>query len=174
MLFVINYNGADSMSEGVIQIDAGATAPDFTLESSDGTMIRLSDYRNHSNVLLYFMREFNCLQCQAHVAELRRLFDQLRAHNTTVLVIGGGSTRDANRIAMMFRAPFQVLADPDRAVYRDYGLHKVLFALQRSGTFLIDMQGQITYVQRVTNPSASLDKVALMKAVENLQTPVPS
>jgi len=159
------------MSEHVTSIDAGAAAPDFTLESSDGDIIHLADYRG-SSVLIYFMREFNCLQCQAHVAELRRLFDELRARNTAVLIIGGGSTKDANRIAMMFRLPFPVLADPDRAVYRDYGLHKVLFTVQRSGTFLIDQEGIIHYVQRVTNPSASLDKIALMKAVENLQLPL--
>jgi peroxiredoxin Q/BCP len=155
-----------------ILIDTGVTAPDFTLESSDGTRVQLSEYRRRSSILIYFMREFSCLQCQAHVAELRRLFDQLRALNTTVLVIGGGSAKDAKRIAMMFRVPFHVLADPDRAVYRDYGLHKVLFAIQRSGTFLIDLDGQIVYVQRVTNPTASLDKVALLKAIESLQQPL--
>ncbi len=161
------------MSEDFAKIEAGVIAPDFTLESSDGAIIHLADYRAHSSVLVYFMREFNCLQCQAHVAELRRLFDQLRAQNTAVLVIGGGTRKDANRIAMMFRAPFPVLADPDRITYRDYGLHKVLFTIQRSGTFLIDQEGIISYVQRVTNPSAALDKVALMKAVESLPLPLP-
>lgn len=159
------------MSEDLAQIEVGVIAPDFSLESSDGSMIRLADYRERSHVLLYFMREFNCLQCQAHVAELRRLFEQFRAQNTTVLVIGGGTTKDANRIAMMFRVPFQMLADPERAIYHNYGLHKVLFAFQRSGTFLINLHGEITYVQRVTNPGASLDKVALLKAVENLTIP---
>jgi peroxiredoxin len=153
-------------------IDAGVIAPNFTLESSEGAMIELADFRERSSVLIYFMREFSCLQCQAHVAELRRLFDELRARNTAVLVIGGGARQDADRIARMFRLPFPVLADPDRVAYRDYGLHKVLFTVQRSGTFLIDLNGQISYVQRVTNPSASLDKIALMKAVDSLHSPI--
>lgn len=159
------------MSTNSPSLEVGMAAPDFRLASSEGSLIQLADYRSRSHLLLYFMREFSCLQCQAHVAELRRLFDDLRARSTAVLVIGGGTPKDASRIAMMFRLPFPVLADPERAVYRDYGLQKVLFAIQRSGTFLIDMDGQIAYIQRVTNPSASLDKVALLKAVDLLPQP---
>jgi len=39
-------------------LEVGSVAPDFSLESSDGTIVRLSDYRNRKHVVLYFMREF--------------------------------------------------------------------------------------------------------------------
>ncbi len=40
------------------EIEPRAEGPDFELESNTGDKIRLSDFRGHQAVLLYFMREF--------------------------------------------------------------------------------------------------------------------
>ena len=40
-------------------ITVGTSAPNFTLVADNGEDITLSDYGNQSNVVLYFMREFN-------------------------------------------------------------------------------------------------------------------
>jgi cytochrome oxidase Cu insertion factor (SCO1/SenC/PrrC family) len=39
-------------------LQAGMTAPDFTLTSATGEPITLSSYRGKKHVLLFFMREF--------------------------------------------------------------------------------------------------------------------
>ncbi len=39
-------------------IAPGVAGPDFSLESNEGRQVRLSEFRDRSNVLLYFMREF--------------------------------------------------------------------------------------------------------------------
>jgi peroxiredoxin len=39
-------------------VEVGSAAPDFSLESNQGISIRLSDYRGHKTVVVYFMREF--------------------------------------------------------------------------------------------------------------------
>ena len=39
-------------------VQVGSMAPDFSLESSTGTLVSLSSYRDRQNVVLYFMREF--------------------------------------------------------------------------------------------------------------------
>ena len=97
------------------------------------------------------------------------MYEQLRARDTEVLIIGGGSRKGAKRLSARHKLPFPVLvSDPDRAVYRRYGLDKVLIALQRSGTFLIDKQGIVRYIHQVTNPQASVEKGELMREVEQL------
>ena len=98
------------------------------------------------------------------------MYEQLRARETEVLVIGGGNRKGAERLAARLKLPFPVLVDPDpdRAVYRRYGLDKVLIVLQRSGTFLIDKQGIVRYIHQVTNPQASVEKEELMREVEQL------
>lgn len=88
-----------------------------------------------------------------------------------MLVIGGGSRKGAERLSARLKLSFPVLVDPERAIYRRYGLDKVWIALQRSGTFLIDKQGIVRYIHQVTNPQTSVDKEELMREVEQLQTP---
>ena len=77
--------------------------------------------------------------------------------------------RSSPPVRLLLKLPFPVLVDPDRAVYRRYGLDKVLIALQRGGTFLIDKQGIMRYIHQVTNPQASVEKEELMREVEKLQ-----
>lgn len=100
------------------------------------------------------------------------MYEQLRARETEVLVIGGGNRKGAERLAARLNLPFPILIDPERTVYQRYGLDKVLIALQRSGTFLIDKQGIMRYIHQVTNPQSSVDKEELMQAVA--QPPYPN
>ena len=97
------------------------------------------------------------------------MYEQLRAQDTEVLILGGGSHKGAERLSARHKLQFPVLVDPDRAVYRCYGLDKVLIALQRSGTFLIDKHGIVRYIHQVTNPHSSVEKDELMREVEQLQ-----
>jgi peroxiredoxin len=46
------------MADQSMVVEVGSEAPDFSLESDEGTPIRLSDYRHKAHVVLYFMREF--------------------------------------------------------------------------------------------------------------------
>jgi peroxiredoxin Q/BCP len=159
------------MSENIAAVVEGSAAPDFSLESNQGTSIRLSDYQGHSHVALYFMREFSCLQCQRHAIQLGRMYEQLKTQNVEVLVIGGGERKDAERLSKLLNLPYLVLADTNRSVYERYALDKVLIAIQRSGTFLVDQQGIVRYIHQVTNPNASLNKSELIDAIEGLQNP---
>lgn len=111
------------------------------------------------------------MQCRGHAVQLGRMYEQLQAQDVEVLVIGGGSREDAERLSRMFKLPFPVLADPDRSVYGSYGLNKALLFIQRSGTFLIDRPGIVRYIHQVTNPQASVDKAELLREVKKLQTP---
>jgi peroxiredoxin Q/BCP len=47
------------MATDAAAVKVGSVAPDFTLESNHRSIVKLSDYRGHKQVVLYFMREFN-------------------------------------------------------------------------------------------------------------------
>jgi peroxiredoxin len=55
-------NSEGTSQEGYIvdgrEVEVGTPAPDFSLDSSEGHEIHLSDYRDRQHVTLYFMREF--------------------------------------------------------------------------------------------------------------------
>ncbi len=151
-------------------IEIGAQAPDFTLPGTNGT-VHLADFRGKENVVLFFIREYACPQCQRHASNLSKMADELKALNTAVFIIGSGTLEDAANYARKLRLNIPVLVDTERAVYHQFGLHKgmlVLLYVQRSATFLLDKDGIVRYTNHSTNPNASFNANELRTALQNL------
>lgn len=70
-----------------ITLIAGQTAPDFTLSSVDGGVVRLSEQRGKTNVLLYFQEGIMCPPCWQQMRDLKRHADKLAALNTSLVTI---------------------------------------------------------------------------------------
>ena len=148
-------------------IEEGQKAPDFKLASSKGP-VELGSFRGDKNVLVYFMREFSCAVCRGHVKELGRMYPELQAQGVEVVVVGGGELPAGQRLAETFKLPFAVASDPDRGIYHRYGLDKAAGVIQRSGSILVDQQGNVRYIQRATLPTGALDKAELQTAIAGL------
>ena len=145
-------------------LETGATAPTFRLPSNQGD-VDLADYRGKSGVVLYFIREFGCMTCQFHATSLVKAYAEVQGAGFQVLVIGGGSTADASKMAQRIRAPFPILADKERAVYEMYNVDKALAFIQKSATFVVDLDGKVVYAHRSTSPSGGLVMGELMSAI---------
>jgi peroxiredoxin len=154
------------MATQSIDAQVGASAPQFALPTSQGP-VSLESYRGRHNVVLYFMRTFDCPVCLGHVMRLARTYAQIQAQNTVVLVLGPGDTHEAELLQR--KLPFQVLADPDRTVYQAYGLGKAL-GIQQSGTFVIDTAGTLRYANRATVPLGAMKEPALLAAIAQANT----
>ncbi len=92
------------------------------------------------------------MQCRSHVAQLGRLYKDFQAAGAEILIILGGTTEQARGYAESLKAPFPVLADPERAVYHRYGLDKALVVIQRTASLVVDRGGMIRYVKSTTSP----------------------
>jgi peroxiredoxin len=52
--------GGNSMSaQGTPSIEIGSTVPDFRRKAGSGKEVDIREYRERSNVVLFFVREFN-------------------------------------------------------------------------------------------------------------------
>jgi len=145
-------------------LDTGAVAPTFRLSSTNGD-VDLASYQGKAGVVLYFIREFGCMTCQFHANSLVKAYAEIQTAGFEVLVIGGGSTSDAAKMAQRIHAPFPVLADTRRAVYELYNVDKALAFIQKSATFVVDVDGRIVYAHRSTNPSGGLNLGEVMAAI---------
>src|SRR5688500_16601751 len=105
------------------------------------------------------------MQCITFAVQLGQHHPKLQGHNTTVLVIGGGSISRAQVLAKTSRLPYLVLADADRSVYELYRLGKRMLMIQQSGLVIVDKQGVIEHYQRYTNPGAWMGN----SEIDNLQ-----
>jgi peroxiredoxin len=75
-----------------------------------------------------------------------------QAAGAEILVILGSTLDQARSYARQLKAPFPVLADPDRTIYHLFDLEKAFILIQRTASVVVDRQGVILYMKRATNP----------------------
>lgn len=141
-----------------IEAKIGSYAPDFRLMAHTGKVINLSDYRNRRNVILFFVREYTCFQCRSHATQLGRLYNKFQEANCEILVIIGSDLETARKYAELIKAPFPVLADPQREVYHTYELEKYFALFQRTASIVVDTLGVVKYLKRTTVPNVWLQE----------------
>ncbi len=103
-------------------IQTGTIAPAFSLGSVQGAKVTLADFRDSSNVLLWFSRGFTCPFCRAYMAQLGTAFNDFRALQTQVLQI---SPNILSRAQVYFRTSpliYPFLCDPEKRTYSKYGI----------------------------------------------------
>ena len=101
-----------------------------------------------------------------HAVQLGLVSPQLAALDATLLLVLPEPPARAQKIAKLIRATSPVLADPDRQVFRDFGLGRKLLFIQQSGTAVVDREGRLAYARRSTSPRTALDMNELMRALE--------
>ena len=85
-----------------------------------------------------------------------------------ILIILGDTLERARQYAETLKAPFPVLADPDREVYHRYELDKIFIGIQRTASVIVDHNGLIRYLKRSANPMTWLqESKELLRAVQS-------
>lgn len=148
------------------RLEAGASAPDFTLLDENGASVSLSDYRGRK-VILYFYPEALTVACQKQACDFRDNLNSLKGAGYVVL---GVSRDEPDKLAKAVATDglnFTLLSDPDHAVHEQYGTWgeknlygKTVVGVIRS-TFVIDEDGVITmplYSVKATGHVAMLRK----------------
>lgn len=105
------------------------------------------------------------MQCRYHVGQLGRLHPGFRSAGTEILVILGADRESAGRYADQLHVGFPVLADPDRSVYKLFGLDMALLVIQRTASIVVDRQGIIRYIRRATNTFSWLQESRELESV---------
>lgn len=129
--------------------ETGETAPDFTLESTKGT-IRLSERLAKSAVLLVFYPGDDTPVCTRQLCDYRDSLGDFRGLGVDVIAVNPQSLDSHRRFAEKHDLPFPLCADPDRSVCRAYGAVGMLGTTRRV-LFLVDRQGCVRY-RRVDLP----------------------
>ncbi len=124
----------------------GDPAPDFTLPSTTGASIRLSDYRGKSEVVLYFYPKDNSPVCSAEACSFRDSYEAFREAGAEVIGISSDPAESHQQFARRFRLPFVLLSDAGGAVRSLYGVPKTFGVFPGRTTYLIDRQGIVRHI----------------------------
>lgn len=123
-------------------ISIGSPAPDFTLQSSAGGSVTLSDLRGSTVVLAFYPLDWSSV-CSKQMDDYSANISQFEAEGAKVFGISVDSIHSHRAWAEARKIAFPLLADfhPKGAVAQLYGVYNEERGSARRVTFLIDAEG---------------------------------
>ena len=152
-------------------IKEGDSAPDFTLPSTSGDTISLSDFKGKQAVVLYFYPKDSTPGCTVEACSFRDNLEAVQAHGAAVLGVSPDSVKSHASFTQKQNLNFPLLADTERELARAYGVWvekkqygRTFMGIERS-TFLIDKDGKIKKIWRKVTPRTHVaDVVEALKS----------
>jgi peroxiredoxin Q/BCP len=141
-------------------LKVGDTAPDFTLQASDGKTYSLSHFKGRQPVVIaWFPKAFTSgctIECRS-LAEKGHLIRQLGAMYFMASV---DPASDNAGFAAKEHADFPILSDPSKKTAEAYGVLNERGTATR-WTFYIDTEGRIAHIDKAVKPATSAEDIAL-------------
>jgi peroxiredoxin Q/BCP len=155
--------GADTKTPAV-----GATAPDFTLNSQEGTPVNLHDFKSKWVVLYFYPKDFTS-GCTTEAHNFQRDLAQYEAKNAVIVGVSVQDEDSHKKFCTKEGLNFKLLADTDHKVSEEYGslTNYGVAKLSARHTFLINPDGVIVKEYMDVNPSKHSEEV--LAALTELQ-----
>ncbi|HEX7078313.1 MAG TPA: thioredoxin-dependent thiol peroxidase [Candidatus Eisenbacteria bacterium] len=148
----------------------GMPAPEFSLPSTLGRRVTLSEFRG-KRVILYFYPKDDTPGCTQEACAFRDNLPRIEAKDAVVLGISLDDDLSHQRFAQKYNLPFPLLSDVDAAVSRQYGVYKEknlygrsFWGIERT-TFVVDRDGKVENVFRRVKVEGHADEVLATLAV---------
>lgn len=141
----------------------GNRAPDFTLTSSEGEEVSLSDYRGQ-RVILFFYPKAGTSGCTRQACGFRDNLPKIEEANAAVIGVSPDSPADLAKWREEEGFTYPLLSDPDHKVAEAYGVwgEKKNFGRTYHGIirshFVIDGEGRLEDIQKNVSPEKSVER----------------
>src|SRR5215471_17838753 len=145
----------------------GAPAPEFTLPSTSGNKLSLSDLRGRPVLLAFFPLAFSGT-CTAELCEMRDDHDEFLGRGVTVLPISVDHTYSLKEYKAKYNMRVDLLSDFKRDVSRLYGVLLDDRYYANRAYFLIDAAGVIRWQHVEENPSHRREDAEILAAIDRL------
>lgn len=150
----------------------GSAAPDFSLNSQDGTQVSLRDYRGKWVALYFYPKDFTT-GCTIEAHNFQRDQSEFAKRNAVVLGVSLDSADSHKRFCEKEGLNFKLLADAAHQVSKQYGslMNFGIAQISARNTFLIDPEGKIVRVFTSVNPVRHSADV--LSAIDELEQESP-
>lgn len=145
-------------------LNVGDVAPNFTLNTKDGTPVSLSDFKG-KKVILYFYPKDNTPGCTRQACAFAGLYGEFQKRNVEVIGISKDSVASHVKFAEKHGLPFVLLSDPELLAIKSYGVWqekklygKISFGVVRT-TFIIDEEGKIEKIMPKVKPDTNAAEI---------------
>ena len=146
----------------------GSMAPEFTLNSQEGTPVSLKDFHGKWVVLYFYPKDFTS-GCTREAHNFQRDHVLYQQKGAVVLGVSVDSADSHKQFCTKEGLNFKLLADVDKKVSSDYGslMNLAVAKIAARHTFIISPEGKIAKVFGDVNPSKHSEEV--LAALAELQ-----
>ncbi|MBD2327097.1 peroxiredoxin [Alkalinema sp. FACHB-956] len=133
-------------------LPVGATAPDFTVQDTNGNTVKLADYAGKT-VVLYFYPKDDTPGCTKEACSFRDNYQQYLDQGITVFGVSMDDSASHQAFTSKFNLPFPLLADTDGAITQAYDVAGEMngFKYAKRVTYVIGADGNIQQVYETVN-----------------------
>jgi len=128
------------------KVKTGDKAPDFTLPNQDGVNVSLSDYKNQSNVVLFFYPKDFSPGCTTQACTFRDRYEDFTDLGAVVMGISSDSAESHKKFLDAYKLPFTLLSDVQGQARKLFGATKALGFLPGRFTFIIDKKSIVRHI----------------------------
>lgn len=152
-------------------IELEKEAPDFTLKSSDGNDVSLSNFKG-KKVVLYFYPKDNTPGCTKEACQFRDNINTVKNKDAVILGVSLDDIISHKKFIEKFNLPFILLSDPDAKVSTEYGVYKEknMYGKKKMGiersTFIIDKKGIVKKIFRKVKVDGHVDEI--LEVLDNI------
>lgn len=145
-------------------LEAGQSAPSFSLPSTSGRTVSLAGLRGKKTVL-YFYPKDDTPGCTREACAFRDNMARLHGVGAQVFGVSKDSLAAHAKFREKYSLPFELLTDADNAVAKKYGAYgkKMMYGKEVQGTirstFLIDERGRLERVWSPVRVDGHVDQV---------------
>src|SRR5262245_47262624 len=155
-----------AQSPGKTTLKVGDMAPDFTLPSTAGQPVKLSDFRGKKNVILAFYPAAFTGGCTKEMQAYQFNLTQFEGAETQVFGVSTDNTPSQKRFAEDLKVSFPMLSDfTTRKVSKDYGILNSDRGIANRATFVFDKEWRIQHIEEGT---AAIDVAGAANACTRL------
>ncbi len=149
LLIVASLSAAETLPQ------PGQAAPDFTLQSQDGSKVSLHDYKGKW-VVLYFYPKDGTTGCTIEAHNFQRDLPKYEQKGAVIVGVSVDSTGSHKQFCAKQGLTFKLLADTKRSLSRQYGslTNLLVYKTSSRNTFLINPEGKIAKVWNGVSPAS--------------------
>lgn len=134
-------------------------APDFSLSTYKGGVIRLSDFQGKKNVVLFFYPKDNTKYCIVESVQFRDFYEDFTNRGAEVIGVSSDSDSSHQQFSNAYQLPFHLLSDANNSVRELYGIPATFGVIPGRVTFVIDKKGIIRHLfSSQFNPKSHVDQ----------------